>query len=138
MLNQANILDLIPVVFALLIFVWFVTQRYSRKIIHAERQAELLLRDILTPRELRQLFWRNYVEIPSKLRPQRVYRVPRTNSYVQVRENGRTIMWLCLQPIEQLPDDDVVVMHKLMIEGQEEVYLQTANKFRYFDTFTEL
>jgi hypothetical protein len=97
-----------------------------------------LLRDILTPRELRQLFWRNYIEIPSKLKPQRVYRVPRTNSYVQVRENGHTVMWLCLQPVEQLPDDDVVVMHKLMIEGQEEVYLQTANKFRYFGTFTDI
>ena len=137
MLNQANILAFIPVISALLILVWFVMQRYSRKIIQSERRAELLLRDILSPHELRQLFWRNYIDIPSKLKPQRVYRVPRANSYVQVRENGRTVMWLCLQPVEQLPDDDVVVIHKLMIECQEETYLQTANKFRYFGALTE-
>ncbi len=138
MLNQVTALDFILIILMLFPPVWYIARRYTRKALHPEKQAELLLRDVLTQRELRQLFWRNYIEVPSKLRPQRTYRVPRTNSYVQVRENGRTIMWLCLQPVEQLPDDDVVVLHKLMIEAQEEVYLQTANKFRYFDTFTEL
>jgi hypothetical protein len=28
-----------------------------------------------------------------------------------------------------VPDDDIVVMHKLMIEADEETYLQTANTF---------
>lgn len=91
------------------------------------------MKEVLSPQEMRQLFWRGYVDIPSTLAPQRVYRVPRSNGYVQVRENGRTIMGLCLQPVERLPQADVVILHKLMIEAQEEFYLQTANKFRYFD-----
>ena len=61
--------------------------------------------------------------------PRRVYRVPRSKGYVQVIENGRAIMRLCLQPVECLPDADIVVLHKLMIEGNEEVYLQKANKY---------
>jgi hypothetical protein len=37
-------------------------------------------------------------------------------------------MRLCLQPLECLPDADRVVLHKLMIEANEETYLQKANK----------
>lgn len=52
---------------------------------------------------------------------------------VQVIENGRAIMRLCLQPVECLPDADIVVLHKLMIEGNEEAYLQKANKYVCID-----
>ncbi len=95
----------------------------------AERRAVDLLRDLLTPEQERQLLWRGYLEIPSPTEPRRVYRVPRVNGYVQVVENGRAIMRLCLQPVESLPDADVVVLHKLMIEANEEMYLQKANKY---------
>jgi hypothetical protein len=44
-------------------------------------------------------------------------------------ENGKAIMRLCLQPVDGLPDADVVVLHKLMIEANEETYLQKANKY---------
>jgi hypothetical protein len=36
---------------------------------------------------------------------------------------------LCLQPRKAVPDAGIVVMHKLMIEADEETYLQTANAF---------
>lgn len=38
---------------------------------------------------------------------------------------------LCIdvEAVEPLPDGDVVVMHKLMIEGNEDDYLRTANRF---------
>src|SRR2546429_2447478 len=49
--------------------------------------------------------------------------------YIQVIENGRAVMRLCVQPVECLPDADVVVLHKLMIEANEENYLQKANKY---------
>ncbi len=88
-----------------------------------------LLRDTLTPEQFHQLAWRGYLEIPSPTEPRRVYRVPRSKGYVQVIENGRAIMRLCLQPVECLPDADIVVLHKLMIEGNEEIYLQKANKY---------
>jgi len=109
--------------------VWLILQPYFKGWSRAERRAADLLRDTLTPEQIRQLTWRGYLEIPSPTEPQRVYRVPRTKGYVQVIENGRAIMRLCLQPVECLPDADVVVLHKLMIEANEETYLQKANKY---------
>jgi hypothetical protein len=97
--------------------------------LRAERRASGLLRDILTPEQFHQLTWRGYLEIPSPTEPRRIYRVPRSKGYVQVIENGRAIMRLCLQPVECLPDADIVVLHKLMIEGNEETYLEKANKY---------
>jgi hypothetical protein len=89
-----------------------------------------LLRDVLTPEQCHQLLWRGYLEVPSPSAAGRVYRVPRTSdSFVQVIENGKAVMRLCVQPVERLPDADVVVLHKLMIEANEELYLQQANKY---------
>jgi len=109
--------------------VWLIVQPYLKRWSRAERRATDLLRDILTPEQFRQLLWRGYLEIPSPTEPRRIYRVPRSKGYVQVIENGRAIMRLCLQPVECLPDADVVVLHKLMIEANEETYLQKANKY---------
>jgi hypothetical protein len=113
--------------------VWLIVQPYVKRWSRAERRATDLLRDILTPEQFRQLLWRGYLEIPSPTEPRRVYRVPRSKGYVQVIENGRAIMRLCLQPVECLPDADVVVLHKLMIEANEETYLQKANKYVCID-----
>jgi len=109
--------------------VWLIVQPYLKRWSRAERRATDLLRDILTPEQFRQLLWLGYLEIPSPTEPRRVYRVPRSKGYVQVIENGRAIMRLCLQPVECLPDADVVVLHKLMIEANEDTYLQKANKY---------
>ena len=112
---------------------WLIFQPYLKGWSPAERRAGNLLRDILTPEQVHQLLWHGYLEIPSPTEPQRIYRVPRTKGYVQVVENGRAIMRLCLQPVECLPDADVVVLHKLMIEANEELYLQKANKYFCID-----
>jgi len=112
---------------------WLIAQPCLRGWSHAERCAGDLLRDTLTSEQLRQLTWHGYLEISSPTEPQRVYRVPKLKGYVQVIENGRAIMRLCLQPVECLPDADVVVLHKLMIEGNEEAYLQKANKYVCID-----
>jgi hypothetical protein len=113
--------------------VWLIVQPYIKGWSPAERRAAHLLRDILTPEQFHQLVWQGYVEIPSPTEPKRVYRVPRARGYVQVIENGRATMRLCLQPVESLPDADVVVLHKLMIEANEETYLQKANKYLCID-----
>jgi len=112
---------------------WLIFQPYLKGWSRAERKAADLLRDILTPEQVRQLLWHGYLEVPSPTEPRRVYRVPRAKGYVQVVENGRAIMRLCLQPVECLPDADVVVLHKLMIEANEEMYLQKANKYLCID-----
>jgi hypothetical protein len=108
---------------------WLFLLPYIKGWSRAERRATDLLREMLTPEQLRQLLWRGYLEIPSPTEPLRTYRVPRTKGYVQVLENGHAIMRLCLQPVEFLPDADIVVLHKLMIEANEEDYLQKANKY---------
>lgn len=112
---------------------WLIVQPYLKGWSRAERRARNLLRDILTPEQVRQLLWHGYLEVPSPTEPRRIYRVPRAKGYVQVVENGRAIMRLCLQPVEYLPDADVVVLHKLMIEANEELYLQKANKYLCID-----
>jgi len=119
------------IVIALAIFpmLWLILQPYFKGWSRAERRAADLLRDILTPEQVRQLLCQGYLDVPSPTEPRRVYRVPRVKGYVQVVQNGRAIMRLCIQPVECLPDADVVVLHKLMIEANEENYLQKANKY---------
>ena len=112
---------------------WLLFQPYFKGLSPVERRAARLLRDVLTAEQCRQLIWRGYLEIPSPSTAQRVYRVPRTRGYVQVLEHGRAVMRLCVQPVECLPDADVVVLHKLMIEANEENYLSKANKYFIVD-----
>ena len=94
----------------------------------AERRASELLRAVLTPEQYGQLMQQRYIDIPSPSDPERIYRVPKLPGLVQVREKGSTTMWLCLQTLEWMPNADIVVIHKLMIEADEETYLQKANQ----------
>lgn len=128
-----TILCWIVIALAISPMLWLIVQPYFKGWSRAERRATDLLRDVLTPEQFHQLLWRGYLEVPSPTAPQRVYRVPRAKGYVQVIENGKAIMRLCLQPVECLPDADVVVLHKLMIEANEENYLQKANKYLCID-----
>lgn len=114
--------------------VWLFLQPYLRGWLRAERRATNLLHDMLTPEQCHQLHWYGYLEVPSPHAAGRVYRVPRTRGgFVQVIENGKAVMRLCVQPVEHLPDADVIVLHKLMIEANEEYYLQKANKYLCVD-----
>jgi hypothetical protein len=119
----------IVVILAISPLIWLIVQPYCKGWSRAERRATDLLRDMLTSEQFHQLVWRGYLEVPSPTEPRRVYRVPRTRGYIQVIENGRAVMRLCVQPVESLPDADVIVLHKLMIEANEEGYLQKANKY---------
>ena len=95
----------------------------------AQERAEALLREILSDDEYRQLGRRGYLEVSSPSRPRRNYRIPRHQGQVKVYEGGVPIMALCVQSVEPIPDGDAVLMHKLMIEGNEEEYLRVANRF---------
>ncbi len=113
---------------------WLVLQPYLRGWSRAERRAAHLLRDMLTPEQCRQLIWHGYLEVPSPGFAGRVYRVPRARGgFVQVLDDGKAVMRLCVQPVEHLPDADVIVLHKLMIEANEEHYLRKANKYLCVD-----
>ncbi|HEY7984570.1 MAG TPA: hypothetical protein VID73_10410 [Ktedonobacterales bacterium] len=117
------------IVLAALPMLWLILQPRLRGWLPAERRALALLRAMLTPHELRQLNWLGYLDVPSPSIGQRIYRVPRGQGMVQVLEGGRAVMRLCLQPTIRLPDADIVVMHKLMIEANEAAYFAQANKF---------
>jgi len=95
----------------------------------AQERAEALLKRVLSPDEYERLQRRGYLEVPSKLHPTRTYRVPRHQGQVKVFEGETPILALCVQSVEPIPDADAVIMHKLMIEGNEEGYLQVANRF---------
>ncbi len=79
--------------------------------------------------QYQQLIKSGYLEVASPNFDSRIYRIPGSGGLVKVFERGNAIMELCLQPAEPLPDGDVVVMHKLMIEANEQEYLQKANHF---------
>ena len=114
---------------SLALFGWFLYDR-SLKWLEANRRAKELLRSLLTYQQYHQLMRRGYLDIKSPSKPGCVYRVPKSQGLVHVIEHGIRKMSLCLQPLEWVPDADVVVMHKLMIEADEGTYLQMANKIK--------
>ena len=95
----------------------------------AESRAKALLREILSDDQYQQLIKCGYLEVSSPTIGDRVYRIPGSGGLVKVYERGCPVMELCLQPAEPLPDGDVIVMHKLMIEANEQEYLSKANHF---------
>jgi hypothetical protein len=95
----------------------------------ANRRANELLRSVLSSEQYDQLTRNGYLDIPSPRDAGCIYRVPRVQGLVKVIEQGRHKESLCLQTLEAVPDADQVVIHKLMIEANEEAYLQTANRF---------
>ena len=95
----------------------------------ADHKAETLLRNSLTREEYRSLRTHAYIEVASPSYARRVYRIPRGPGQVAVYEGGHVTERLCLQPLESLPEADVVLMHKLLIEADEPRYLATANHF---------
>lgn len=94
----------------------------------AERRAEVLLREVAGESAFSAMVRRGYMEVRSPTFPSRVYLVPERQGPVTVCEHGRPVMRLCVQTVERVPDYDTVVMHKLMIEGNEREYLRVANR----------
>lgn len=94
----------------------------------AEERSRALLRDMLDEREYQQLMQHGYVDIASPSHEKRTYRIPRNAGRVCVYESGRALVELCVQPVTPLPANDVVVMHKLLIESDEQGYLACANE----------
>lgn len=93
------------------------------------KRATALLRASLTEQEWTQLTKHGYLEVASPATRGRRYRIPRTGGMVEVYQDGQLLMWLCVGPAQPLPPDDVVLLHLLMIRGDEQTYLATANPF---------
>lgn len=95
----------------------------------AEKRARLLLRDLLTEAEYQQIEAHGYLDIMSPGRQDRFYRIPRDGGRVRVYEHGSLKCELCLRSTRSLPVSDSLVLHKVLIEGNEANYLATANRF---------
>lgn len=95
----------------------------------AEQRAKVLLRQLLGAEEYESLIRRGWLEVPSPSIAGRIYRVPYFQGMVEVIEGGISTMRLCVVPLRWVPDPDVVIIHKLMIEGDEARYLRVANRF---------
>ncbi len=106
-------------------------QRPPRDLEAAEVVAQQLLLEVLSAADYAALQSLGYLELPSRLYPGRRYRVYRRPRPVEVYEHGRLALALCVQPTTFLPSGDRVLMHKMMLEGDEARYLRTANVTRF-------
>jgi hypothetical protein len=95
----------------------------------AEGRARAMLREMLSDDEFQQVVEYGYLDVKSPSKPHRTYRIPSLAGRVRVFDHGREAIELCLQPTEPLPDSDLVLMHKLMIQANEQEYLAKANHF---------
>ena len=114
------------------VLVWTLWRRYYLLPVlecdaEAEKRAAALMREVLSDGESRELDQSGYLTVPSPSVPGRMYRIPAKPGWVDVYESGQLAMRMCVEPVERLPAADVVLMHKLMIEGNEPEYLRQAN-----------
>ena len=95
----------------------------------AESQAEALLRECLTAGEWDHLTQQGYLMVMSPSVAGRTYRIPRAGGRPIMYEGVRPVAQLCIYPAEWLPQADVILLHLLMLQANEEQYLATANHF---------
>jgi hypothetical protein len=101
----------------------------------AHERAELLLRASTTPQEYSSLLQYGYLEIPSRLYHNRIYQIPRERRRVRVYEvtegeparRFKKLGELCVVACDPVPEADLILTHKWLIEADEERYIATAN-----------
>jgi hypothetical protein len=95
----------------------------------SDMKARRLLKASLTKSEWAFLKKHSYLVVASKTYPGREYHIPRKGGMIVCFHDGVLLYEYCLQPLMLLPDDDLVLAHKLMIECSEEEFLEKANRF---------
>ena len=94
----------------------------------ASRRAEALVQRVLSEQERAQYRRDGFLEIPSQQVAGRRYRIPRNGAPVAVLEPDGRVQYLCLQPETPVPREELVVIHKLLLEAAETQYWQRANR----------
>ena len=94
----------------------------------ASKRAEALVRRVLTEAERDQLRRDGFLEVRSPSVAGRRYRIPRRGSPVAVLEPSCRVLYLCLQPETPVAERELMVVHKLLLEGAEDDYWQRANR----------
>jgi hypothetical protein len=93
----------------------------------ATKRAEVLLREHLSDHQYRQLLENGYLEVCSRLHPGRAYRIPARLGRVAVYEAGCPVGQLCVIAGDQVPQADLILAQKWLIEADERAYLALAN-----------
>lgn len=93
----------------------------------AEEVAERLLEELLGP-AYTQLTLQGYVEIPSSLDPDIVYRLRRQQPIEVYKRGRRERHRLCVIPSEPLPAADELLVKLLWLQTNEKRVLATANR----------
>ena len=94
----------------------------------ASKRAEALVERVLSQSERDQLRRDGFLEVPSPSVRGRRYRIPRLGSPVAVLEPTGRVTYLCLQPETPVAPQELLVVHKLLLEGAEAEYWQRANR----------
>ena len=92
------------------------------------RRARALVRQVLSEREYTELRREGFLQVASQTSPGRTYRIPAAGSPVAALEPDGRVVYLCLQPAEPIPREELVVVQKLLLEGAEEEYWRRANR----------
>lgn len=103
----------------------------QRQIATANERAEQLLRETLTEEEYQQLEELGHLIIQTA---EHRYKIRKDNAYVrEIDEEGKEIAGFCIHPkwTHKIPVPDKVLLHKLMLECDEEEWLRIANKTVY-------
>lgn len=120
-------LVLLPAIVLIALIIHSAMPWLSKSWREAEERAEQLVRSVLTDEDYQKLQRDGYLDIPSPNYPQRVYRIPSGAGTVAVMEGGQCIARLCVYSTQPIPEREAVLVHKLMIEGNEQEYLRAAN-----------
>ena len=94
----------------------------------ARRRAEDLVRHVLSDREYAQLCREGFIEVRSRRVTGRRYRIPAGGSPVAALEPDGRLVYLCLQPVLPVPRQELLVIQKLLLEGDEDAFWQRANR----------
>jgi hypothetical protein len=135
-MDVASLGPLAAIGLVLVLLVFLIHTRLAAN--RAERRAAALVRELLSPEEQQQILERRYLEVTSRSTAGRVYRIPASPGLVSVLDEGKLVMRLCVQPTRGLPKTEHVLVHKIMLEGAEDAYWQSANRIfgRWLDPAT--
>jgi hypothetical protein len=94
-----------------------------------QQRAEALVRQTLSAAEYAQLGRDGFLQVASRRRPGRVYRIPAggVSPVASLEPDGR-VVYLCLQPADGVPGEELVLVHKLLLEADEDDYRRRANR----------
>lgn len=96
----------------------------------ADDKAEVLLRRILTPKQIEDYDLHKRFEVRSQ--SGKIYRLHKgkCRNILLLLPNGQeSRQGYCIHPRESVPVADVLIAQKLLLEGDEESFLRTANAF---------